>query len=46
MCAFAGENPLSVWHVADDGKPLSDGQIRKYVSRAYKLIEESGRSQR
>jgi hypothetical protein len=31
----------SAWFVPEDGTPLSDGMIRKYQERAYRLIEQS-----
>jgi hypothetical protein len=36
----------SAWHLADGEKPLSDGQLRRYVTRAHKLIAESNRASR
>lgn len=33
------KEPESVWHVPEDATPLSDAMIRKYVTRAYKLMD-------
>ena len=38
-----GEAP---WKIGEDGKPLSERQIRNYVAAADKLIEESCRQSR
>jgi hypothetical protein len=40
------QEPASVWALADDAKPLSDGQIWRYIGRADKLIAESCRASR
>src|SRR5437763_5126916 len=31
----------SPWHLAEGGRPLSDGQLRRYISRADQMIAES-----
>jgi hypothetical protein len=36
----------SAWHLAPGQKPLSDGQLRRYVSRADAMIAESFRASR
>ena len=36
----------SIWELAPDAKPLSDGQLRRYVARADKLVVESCRAHR
>jgi predicted RNase H-like nuclease (RuvC/YqgF family) len=43
VVAFVRENerdPESVWHVPDDGTPLSEAMIRKYIEYAYDWIDE------
>jgi hypothetical protein len=34
----------SAWHVAEGGKPLSDGQLWRYIARADRMILESARA--
>ncbi len=36
----------SAWFVAEDGNPLSDGQLWRYIGRADKLLAESCRASR
>lgn len=36
----------SAWHLAEGEKPLSDGQLRRYVSRVDRMIAESCRASR
>jgi hypothetical protein len=36
----------SAWHVAEGDKPLSDGQLWRYIGRADKMIAESCRASR
>jgi hypothetical protein len=44
VVAFVREKerePGSAWFVGEDGTPLSDGMIRRYQERAYRLIDQS-----
>lgn len=36
----------SAWHLGEGDKPLSDGQLRRYIARADRMIAESCRAQR
>src|SRR5947199_6817127 len=36
----------SAWHLAEGQKPLSDGQLWRYIGRADKMIAESCRASR
>jgi hypothetical protein len=40
------QEPDSPWHLEPDAKPLSDGQLWRYMARADKLIAESCRASR
>jgi len=48
-CAYVREKEAeagSAWEVPEGGKPLSESQIRRYVSKANALIDESCRARR
>jgi hypothetical protein len=48
-CAYVREKEAeagSIWEVPEDGKPLSDSQIRRYVAKATEMIAESCRASR
>jgi hypothetical protein len=49
ICEYVREKEVEVgscWHVPDGAKPLSDSQIRRYATKADKLISASSRAHR